>query len=176
MGKDVTPKVIMGDPAYFNHSTIFNANALNVEFYSQLTPEGKFNMQALLNSIAKSDQQTIFLFQGSAHNPTGINAKTSEEWKIIAKAMKISGATAFFDLPYAGLDISISNDTMPVRIFLSQGIPTAVAFSLAKISGLYSERVAMLLFVTPDKKYALNSTRFLNGIIREINSSPSAWG
>lgn len=176
LGNSEMPSVIMATPPYPNHPIIFNGAGLSVEYYPQTTHDGKFNIAATLETINHSTKENVVLFQGTAHNPTGINAKTEDEWRTIAQAMKMSQATAFFDFPYAGLDVSIQKDTFPARIFIEEGIPTAIAFSLSKISGLYAERVGMLFSVCPNSQYALDTTSFLNAIIREVNSSPAGWG
>lgn len=176
LGNDKAPVVVMASPPYPNHPTIFNGAGIEVQYYPQVTKDGSFDMESTLEAIQRSSQESVFLFQGTAHNPTGINAKTEDQWRTIAKAMKTSGATGFFDFPYAGLDASIQQDTLPARIFIDEEVPTAIAFSLSKISGLYAERVGMLFTVCPSQEYALDTTSFLNGIIRQVNSSPAGWG
>lgn len=176
LGNETKPIIIMASPPYPNHPAIFNGAGLEVKYYSQLTKDGGFNMESTLETIQHSTHNNVFLFQGTAHNPTGVNAKTEEQWRTIAREMKSSKATAFFDFPYAGLDVSMQKDTLPARIFIEEGIPTAIAFSLSKISGLYAERVGMLFTVCPNSQYALDTTSFLNAIIREVNSSPAGWG
>jgi aspartate/tyrosine/aromatic aminotransferase len=176
LGQGKTPTIIMGNPPYPNHPVICQAKGLNVVFYPQLTSTGEFNQAALLTAINSADSSNIFLLQGTAHNPTGINARTEHEWRTMARAIKPSGAAVFLDIPYAGLDGSMADDTAPVRIFLEEQVPLAVAFSFSKIAGLYGERVGMLMIVTPDEQYARDTTRLLNGLIREVNSSPAGWG
>lgn len=181
LGQGKKPVILIGDPPYPNHPPIFKANGLQVKTYDHTYKDGEhageFNLGATLQAIRKAGPNTLVVLQGAQHNPTGVNAKTAEQWKEIAQAAKDSGVTVFFDMPYPGTgDRAMGDDFEPVRIFMDAKVPTIVTTSFSKIGGLYEWRVGGVYIACPDAKYALDTTSKLNELVRQMNSSPAGPG
>lgn len=172
---NIPPRVLLGTPAYPNHRYIFNNLGLEVNTYKHLTDLGKFNLDATLEALKKTDAGTAVVLQG-VHNPTGMNSQNEQDWRRIAQAMYLAGSVAFFDFPYAGLGINIAEDMKMIPIFLQEGVPIMAAVSFSKTGGLYERRTGALLTITGTQQEAISSTDAFNEIVRHQISSPPADG
>lgn len=175
LGLSVPPRILLGTPAYPNHRYIFNNLGLTVDTYKHLTEAGKFDLEATLEALKKTDAGTAVVLQG-VHNPTGMNTQNEQDWRKIAQAMYRAGSVAFFDFPYVGLGINIAEDMKMIPIFLQEGVPIMVGVSFSKTGGLYERRTGALLTVTGTRKEAIECADAFNEIVRFQISSPPVDG
>ncbi|MFH0936752.1 MAG: aminotransferase class I/II-fold pyridoxal phosphate-dependent enzyme [Candidatus Daviesbacteria bacterium] len=168
--------VLISNPTWGPHTTIFPNRGLKTITYPH-TKDNFFNLDAHLEAIKKSPPDTKILFHtGRTHNPTGTNPSTDGEWRILAQSLE--GRRAIFDAAYAGFVDGLQEDTKPIRIFMEEGVSVAVAFSFSKNAGLYEQRVGALLIPLAElsREEVLDTQRLLNFSLRNLDSSPSAYG
>lgn len=166
--------VLLSGPTWPNHINIFQSLGFKIMTYPHLYNHA-YDLEAHLEAIKKSPPETVVLFHtGQAHNPTGDNPKTDEEWRLLAQAME--GRRAFFDTAYAGLANGLEEDTRCIRIFMEEEVPVGVAMSYSKNGGLYGLRVGLLMVPASTSEEALDQQRLLNSVARVHYSSPSSPG
>lgn len=176
LGSGRPPRIIMGSPPYPNHPTIFQSRGLEIDYFPQLRNNGTYDVEANLRAMKDAPDGSVLLMHGGAHNPTGINPATVEQWRIIAAQAKGKLHRVLFDAPYLGLDGGLIADTYPVRIFIEENVPVAVAVSFSKIGSMYAQRTGALLIPAPTFEAALDTNRVLNAVVRADISSPPAVG
>lgn len=111
-----------------------------------------------------------------AHNPTGVDP-THEQWKAISEACKSRGHFVFFDLAYLSFASGDADrDAWPLRYFVDQGQPIALAQSFAKNFGLYGERVGAFSLVCESAEEAKRIESQLKILVRAMYSNPPIHG
>ncbi|KAF2149718.1 aspartate aminotransferase [Myriangium duriaei CBS 260.36] len=166
--------VYFGIPTWGNYEPLFrHAGFDDIKTYPHLNDSGQINMHAILYAIDTAAEQSIFVFQGCCHNPTGRDY-TPKQWQQIADHLKSKRHFAFMDTAYQGLGASELDDVWAVRQFAEQGIDMLVAQSFSKNFGLYSERVGALHVICASSGIAYNVADQLRSLIRwEVSSSPA---
>ncbi|MBI3379714.1 aminotransferase class I/II-fold pyridoxal phosphate-dependent enzyme [Candidatus Gottesmanbacteria bacterium] len=174
-GKPV-PAIIYGSKHYPNHEWMIDTRGFKSKTFAQIKKDGSYNLEETLKAVNEAKPGSVLFLQGGAHNPTGINPETEEQWRTIAKTAKKNKIDVFFDIPYAGLNKGLDEDTKPLRIFMDENVSVAVAVSYSKNAGLYGERVGALLVPAANANEAKRVGGLLNRIMRNTVSSPSAFG
>lgn len=166
--------VIMGRPAWANHEPIFRHRKLQLISYPHLRGH-EYNFEAHLDALQKAPSNSlVFLQAGLTHNPTGVNPRTTDQWRKLAQASR--GKRAFFDAPYIGFGEDLSKDTEAIRIFIEEQVALAVAVSYSKNAGLYKERVGALIIPTETSDEAKLLQGHLSQRARAVYSTPPAFG
>ncbi|GAB4230541.1 MAG: aspartate/tyrosine/aromatic aminotransferase [Chlamydiales bacterium] len=164
------------DPTWANHAGIFSALGYQVKSYPYLDKEQHtLAFDQLINALKAMDPTSVVVFQGSCHNPTGIDP-TNEQWEQICQHVKQQQLIPLFDLSYQGFGEGIDEDAFSVRHFFEEGIEMCVAVSHAKNFGLYGERVGHLSVVTESDERAKIVLSQLKTMIRSRYSSPPLHG
>lgn len=165
--------ILLSKPSWPLHKPIFEGRGIKTLYYNHIY-NNHYDFNSHLEAIKSSPKNTIVLFHaGKTHNPTGVNPTTDEQWRDLAK--KMEGRRALFDSAYAGFVDGLEEDTKAIRIFMEEGVSVATTFSLSKNAGLYEHRVGGLLIAVA-KEETIDTQRLLNGSLRIIESSPSAFG
>jgi aspartate aminotransferase len=127
------------NPTWHNHKDLF--------LHSGFTEERKYrywdyekkclDLDGMLEDIQSAPDNSVFVLQGCAHNPTGCDP-THEQWIKIAEVMRNKNIFPFFDLAYQGFASGDpDNDAFAVRYFAENGFEMFCAQSFAKNFGLY---------------------------------------
>ncbi|KAF2850961.1 aspartate aminotransferase [Plenodomus tracheiphilus IPT5] len=167
-------KVYIGTPAWGNYEPLFDLVGLEVVAYKYYdATRGVVDFESVLNAVAGAPAGSIFVLQGCCHNPSGLDL-TPEQWRELAKAMKLKYLFPFFDLAYQGLGVSLEDDAYGLRHFEEQGFELVACQSFSKNFGLYGERCGVLHVVSENEKVAVNVYDQLRCLIRwEFSSSPA---
>ena len=167
----------MGVPTWGNYSPLFqHAGFTNFQTYTYLDG-GQIDPTKPIEALLSAPEQSIFIFQGCCHNPTGRDYNPSQ-WYNILKAVLEKRHFAFFDVAYQGLGClkadGGADDVRALREFANKGANMLVCQSFSKNMGLYSERVGALHVVCQSSEIAENVQDQLRALTRwEISSAPA---
>ncbi|ETS76565.1 hypothetical protein PFICI_11952 [Pestalotiopsis fici W106-1] len=175
-----TTKAFVGTPTWGNYEPLFTHAGIEVEKYRYYDrTSGLFDFDSTLTAAERAPEQSIFILQGTCHNPTGMDP-SREQWKCLADIMRQRHHFAFFDVAYQGFGSQNADhgaqDVWAVRCFAELGIPMLVCQSFSKNMGLYSERTGALHVVCSDAAIASNVLDSLRSIARWEYSSAPAYG
>lgn len=176
LAKTIGNTIYVSDPTWANHMTMFPRTNLRVETY----PYYDFKRHALafdqmLGYLKKLPEKSIVLLHGCCHNPTGRDL-TGGQWKELSEMMLKHKLIPFFDMAYQGFGEGLEEDAFGIRFFAEQGHEMLVAFSYAKIFGLYAERVGALMVVTRNEYEAQTVGTHIKSLIRSNYSNPPKHG
>lgn len=167
--------VFVGTPTWGNYEPLFKHAGFADHFtaYAFLDSYGNIDMNNILETLESAPKQSIFVFQGCCHNPTGRDL-SQEQWADIATVVRERDHFAFFDTAYQGLGDGTSEDAWAVRHFADMGINMLVCQSFSKNAGLYSERVGALHVVCQRREISKNVLDTLRSVVRwEVSSAPA---
>nr|CAD7461644.1 unnamed protein product [Timema tahoe] len=185
MGAELLARTLGYDTVYIsvqswdNHDRVFRmagfTTVLNYKYWSDVTKS--LDITGLLEDLSKAPENAVVVLQPSAHNPTGSDP-SREQWARIADVIQERNLFPFFDTPYQGFASGdLDEDMWPVRYFAEvRGLEIIVAQSLAKIMGLYNERVGALTLVLNDSLDVETVRTRLQVIVRGTYCSPPAHG
>nr|CAD7586565.1 unnamed protein product [Timema genevievae] len=162
-----------------DHEIVFRmagfTTVLNYRYWSDVTKS--LDITGLLEDLSKAPENAVVVLQPSAHNPTGCDP-SREQWARIADVIQERNLFPFFDTPYQGFASGdLDEDMWPVRYFAEvRGLEIIVAQSLAKVMGLYNERVGALTVVLNDSLDVETVRTRLQVIVRGTYCSPPAHG
>ena len=164
----------------FRHTdaNIFKCAGLSVNYYKYLDSTGVgFDYDGMLADLKAVPAGAVVLLHACAHNPTGVDP-TQDQWKQICATLKARPDVAiFFDSAYQGFASgNAEDDAFAMRLFVSEGVPFALAQSFAKNFGLYGERVGVLSMITHDKDEAARLLSQLKIVVRAMYSNPPING
>lgn len=166
--------IALSIPTWPNHTTILERIGLNPLSWPHVTDNESYNEERALQTIMEAPSDCGFLFQTSAHNPTGVDPSQSS-WKNIISLLREKPHPLIFDIAYLGLGHSFEQDLFPITYALEQKIPCWIAISFSKSLGLYSERVGACFYVgEPVDLAAVKSN--LATLARSSYSSPPRYG
>ena len=170
--------VYVSSPPYVNHLPILKHVSLATGVYAYYSPATKgLDFAGLMESFSRMPDQSIILLHACAHNPTGVDP-SRDQWKEIARVMKVKRQLPFFDSAYQGFATGdLDNDAWAIRHFVEQGFDTVmVAQSFAKNFGLYGERAGCLHVIAADADLASRIGSQLKLLQRVEISTPPAYG
>ena len=132
------------------------------------------------SALQQAPEGSIVLLHACAHNPTGVDP-TRDQWKEIAKVVRVRKHFPFFDCAYQGFASGDpENDAWAIRYFVEQGFELCIAQSFAKNFGLYGERAGAFHFVTgPGTDASTTIARIASQLAilqRSTISNPPAYG
>lgn len=176
-GGPAQPTVYCSDPTWPNHKNIFQqAGFARTADYRYVTAAGKYDLAGMLADIAAAARGSVFIFQASPHNPTGVDP-TPQQWQQIAAAVRAGGHLSVVDAAYQGLASGDpERDAGPIPALLEAGVEFAVCQSFSKTLSLYCERVGVLHVVTASPKEAAAVLSHLKFLARAMYSNPPAHG
>lgn len=149
------PKVLISNPMWPNHRSIFEGEGNEIGLY----PWAKncvLDLEGCISGLLSAPEGCLVLLQACAHNPSGVDP-TPEQWKLILNAIDERKHIVAFDYAYMGYgsgDINIDSEV--IRNYALNNHKFFVAYSFSKSMGLYGERVGCLHIVTDSKIEANN--------------------
>jgi len=172
----ISKTIYVSHPTWANHMTMFAKAGLETKTYPYYDlQKHSLSFDAMIEALKKLPAKTIILLQGCCHNPTGYDL-TKEQWKELSCVMLQKQLIPLFDMAYQGFGDGLEEDAFAVRHFAQEGHEMLVAFSYAKIFGLYAERVGALMIVMSDKKAAAPITSHIKALMRANYSNPPKHG
>jgi aspartate/tyrosine/aromatic aminotransferase len=176
LANTVGSEIYVSDPTWANHLTLLPKANLTVKTYPyyHLKTHG-LDFDRMIECLKGLPENTIVLLHGCCHNPTGCDP-SQEQWKEISAVMLKYKLIPFFDMAYQGFGDGLEEDAYAVRLFAGQGHEMLVAFSYAKIFGLYAERVGALFIVTQNEQSAQTAGTHIRSLIRSNYSNPPKHG
>ncbi|KAL7933031.1 aspartate aminotransferase [Trichoderma chlorosporum] len=168
------PKVYLGVPSWGNYKPMLDLVGLQAEEYSHYNvSNGTLDFPSILAAIKSASPRSVFIFQGSCHNPTGADPSLAQ-WREIAMALQVGDHVPLFDSAYQGLGRGLDEDAFAVRLFAKLGFTMIVCQSFSKNFGLYGERCGALHVVCSTTEAAKATHDRLRCLIRwEFSSSPA---
>ena len=165
--------VYLSSPTWVNHHNIFKRAGFEICSYPYYDKEKKeILFEELLETLSKAPAQSIIVFHGCCHNPTGVDP-TYEQWQELALLCKKQELIPFFDLAYQGFGANLDEDVKGIRFFAEEGLEILISTSHSKNFGMYGERVGCLLVLTDSSEKVLSH---LKAIARASYSNPPRHG
>lgn len=169
-------KVLMSDPTWENHESIFGRTGFALARYRYYDPERRgIDFAGLLEDLGKADSGSIVLLHACCHNPTGYDL-TPAQWDEVVKICVARELVPFLDMAYQGFSQGIREDAVAVDKFANSGLSYLVANSFSKTFGLYGERVGGISYVTTDADEAARVASQAKMVVRAIYSNPPTYG
>ena len=169
-------KIFVPQPTWENHHKIFHAAGLEVKGYPYYNMHSHdLDFDKMKEFLMQIEDRSIILLHACCHNPTGSDL-THLQWKELSEVVKTKGHFPFFDMAYLGFGDGVEEDSFGVRYFAGQGHQMLVAFSYAKICGLYAERVGALTLVCENEKERGSCESLIKVLIRSNYSNPPKHG
>ena len=175
--KDQTPAVLISNPTWGNHVTMFQKQGLNVVQYPYFLPATRaLDFEGMMNSLRTAAPNSIVLLHACAHNPTGVDP-TREQWDEIAAVMAERDLVPFFDSAYQGFATGdFEGDAYAIRSFARKGFQMFISQSFAKNIGLYGERIGCLHIICSNTETADIVRSQVLMVVRPMYSSPPCRG
>lgn len=156
-------KILVADWFWANYSTIANQEGRDVDIFTFLDSDGKFNSKSFaehLGELLSKQDSLLIIINTPAQNPTGY-ALSGEDWdKLIGaitdKKFENKKISLLVDIAY----IDFAGDPGEVRGFykkldnLPQNVLPMVAYSLSKTFTLYGMRSGALICMAKTKEIA----------------------
>ena len=169
-------KVLISDPSWENHRTLFTQAGFVVEAYPYYDADTRgIRFDAMLAALKAAPAGTVVVLHACCHNPTGCDL-TLAQWEQIAATCKTGGLVPFLDMAYQGFGKGIAEDGAAVRVFMAQDISFFVSTSFSKSFSLYGERVGALSVVCHSAEECTRVLSQLKIVIRANYSTPPTFG
>ena len=171
------PTVIVSDPTWETHRTIFNKAGHHVTTYPYWDGVTKsLNFSGMMTTLRAAAAGSVVLLHACAHNPTGVDP-TPDQWQEIVRVISENKLIPLVDNAYQGYASGdVVGDAYLQNLLLSQHMEFLLCQSFAKNLGLYGERIGMLHVVCGDAQVATRVLSQLKLVIRPMYSSPPIHG
>lgn len=175
--KDQTPAVLISDPTWGNHLTIFEKQGLKVVQYPYYLPATReMDFEGMMNCMRSAAPNSVVLLHACAQNPTGFDP-SRQQWDQIADVMAERDLVPFFDSAYQGFATGdFESDAYAIRSFVRRGFQMFISQSFAKNIGLYGERIGCLHIVCSNAETASIVRSQVLMVVRPMYSSPPCHG
>ena len=168
--------VYVSDPSWPNHWPMCELAGLEPNFYPYFDAKtGKVKFEEMMATLDGLTSDDSVLLHACCHNPTGANL-TNEQWDIVAKSLKKTGAFALVDSAYLGFGEGLEEDAYGLRKLASELDEMMLAFSASKNFGLYRERVGVAFCITKNPEQADIAFSQMGNIVRASFSQPPDHG
>ncbi|MEL0215724.1 MAG: amino acid aminotransferase [Burkholderiaceae bacterium] len=170
------PLVVISEPSWENHRTIFESAGFKVNTYPYYDPNTNcFLFEQFLTFLKRLPKYTVVILHANCHNPTGVDP-SEEEWEVILDTIRKLDLIPFFDLAYLGFKENLKEDTFVLRTYIKFEKPFLVANSFSKNFSLYGERVGALSIFSCSQEESAKIQSHLKNIIRSLYSTPPTYG
>ncbi len=164
------------DPTWANHLAIFPSAGLEMHSYPYFDSEKKNLLFAeMMQALKQRGPGDIVLFHACCHNPCGVSPDP-EQWEAVSSLAAERGFTPMVDIAYMGLERSLEEDNLAVRLFSDKCPEVIVASSCSKNFAMYRERVGALSVVCENEQKANNVATVINSLTRKNYSMPPSHG
>lgn len=168
--------IYVPNPTWENHHKIFHAAGLEVKTYPYYDSKSHdVDFDKMKDFLSQIPEGSIILLHACCHNPTGADL-THKQWKELSHLIMQKKHFPFFDMAYLGFGEGIEEDAFGVRYFAKEHHQMLVAFSYAKIAGLYAERVGALTLLCQTEKEKEKAESWIKVLIRSNYSNPPKHG
>ncbi len=169
-------KIWISDPSWPNHYPMCELAGLEPNYYPYFEAKtGKVKFDEMLACLDGLSEEDTVLLHGCCHNPTGANL-TNEQWDLVAKSLKKTGAFPFIDLAYLGFGEGLEDDAYGLRKLASTQPEMMLAFSASKNFGLYRERAGVAFCIGKDQVAADIAFSQMGNVVRASYSQPPDHG
>lgn len=176
LAKLVSKTIFLSQPSWSNHKSIFEKSGMNVGSYPYFDPKTcLLDYQGMSKAIKNMPPESIILFHGCCHNPTGIDP-SFEQWKELSDLIKQQKLIPFFDIAYQGFGHGLEEDAQPIRYFINEGHDMLIAYSFSKNFGIYGERTGFLTVMSSQADRVSQIGSQIKNLIRGNYSNPPLHG
>ena len=171
-----TSKLLISDPSWENHRSLFTAAGFTVESYPYYDAANRgINFDGMLAALRAAAPKTIVLLHACCHNPTGYDL-TPAQWDQIIAVIKAKDLVSFLDMAYQGFGFGIAQDGAVIAKFVAAGLDFFVSTSFSKSFSLYGERVGALSVACASKEECDRVMSQIKLVIRTNYSNPPTHG
>jgi aromatic-amino-acid transaminase len=171
-----TSKLLISDPSWENHRSLFTAAGFTVESYPYYDATNRgINFDGMLAALNAAAPKTIVLLHACCHNPTGYDL-TPAQWDQIIAVIKAKDLVSFLDMAYQGFGFGIAEDGAVIAKFVAAGLDFFVSTSFSKSFSLYGERVGALSVACASKEECDRVMSQIKLVIRTNYSNPPTHG
>jgi aromatic-amino-acid transaminase len=171
-----TAKVLISDPSWENHRSIFSQAGFTVQAYPYYNAARRgVDFDGMLTALDAAPEGTVVVLHACCHNPTGYDI-TPAQWDQVIATIKARKLVPFVDMAYQGFGHGLAEDGAVVGKFIASGQNFFLATSFSKSFSLYGERVGALSVVCQDKEEAGRVLSQLKIVIRANYSNPPTHG
>jgi len=168
--------VLISDPSWENHRSLFEAAGFEVGHYPYYDPSSHgLHFGAMLDALDAARPGTVVVLHACCHNPTGVDPDLSQ-WRQIIDRLRERRLMPFLDIAYQGFGDGLEPDAAAVRLVAQAGIDALVASSFSKSFSLYGERVGALTALTGSRDESARVLSQLKRVIRTNYSNPPTHG
>ena len=169
-------KVLISDPSWENHRSIFSQAGFTVEAYPYYNAAKRgIDFDGMLTALDVAPEGTVVVLHACCHNPTGYDI-TPAQWDQVIATIKARKLVPFVDMAYQGFGQGLAEDGAVVGKFVASGQNFFLATSFSKSFSLYGERVGALSVVCQDQEEAGRVLSQLKIVIRANYSNPPTHG
>jgi aspartate aminotransferase len=164
------------DPTWANHLALFPGAGVVMHSYPYFdATNSSLRYDEMMQALQQRGPGDVVLFHACCHNPCGVSPNPGQ-WQAIANLASERGFTPMIDIAYMGLENSIVEDALSVRLFANQCPEVIVASSCSKNFAMYRERVGALTIIAHDSDRATAVESLIHNITRKNYSMPPTHG
>ncbi len=135
-----------------NHRPLIAAAGLAARPYRYLAPDGTtLDRAGMLADLDAARAGDVVLLHGCCHNPTGVDP-APQDWADLGARLSRTGTVPLVDMAYQGLGDGVDADAGGLRHLAARLPEVLVAASCAKSFGLYRDRAALAMAITPEDR------------------------
>jgi len=170
----VPRRVLISDPSWENHKTLFERTGFEAAQYRYYTPDGP-DVDGMLDDLRAAAPGTTVVLHACCHNPTGEDL-APDQWPRVVDVVAERGLIPLLDMAYQGFSQGIAQDRAVIDAFAARGMPVLVANSFSKTFSLYGERVGSLTVIAANDDEAKRILSQLKLCVRTLYSNPPTHG
>ena len=168
--------VLLSDPSWENHETLFTRAGFTVGHYRYYDPARRgIDVDAMIADLTAAAPGSIVVLHACCHNPTGYDLGEAD-WDRVIQVLADRQLVPFVDMAYQGLARGVDPDRYVVSALAQTGMTFLVANSFSKIFGLYGERIGAIHVVAADADVASRVVSQAKVIVRSLYSNPPTEG
>jgi aromatic-amino-acid transaminase len=173
---DPKAQVLVSDPTWENHQTLFQRAGFAVGTYRYLDAAARrIDVDGMVEDLGRAAAGSIVVLHACCHNPTGYDLAPADWDKVVAVCGQ-RDLVPFLDLAYQGFSQGIVEDADAVTKFALAGRPFLVASSFSKSFSLYGERVGAISCLTADADQSERVLSQAKVVVRALYSNPPTNG
>jgi len=169
--------VYVSTPCPAVHCRVFRAAGFSlIHNYRYWHPSGSLDFTGLMEDLQAAPTGSIVIIQTAAHSPTGLTL-SHDQWREFASLAKERG---FFVISHLTGNCEFSStpkhEADVVQLLEEEALQFTIVQSFSLTSGLHSERIGCVLFLTNSPQEAVSVNGQLKAIARPMYSNPPSYG